>query len=90
MDIVERAKAIYNTWNNPPSPELPENGGIVMEMAMEITRLREQLAETQAECIALQNRMDEQVTSWKAEWLATENARQLLENQLMKSENGEI
>lgn len=28
---------------------------------------------SQAECIALQNRMDEQVTAWRAEWMAAEN-----------------
>lgn len=39
----------------------------------EIIRLREQLAASQAECIALQNRMDEQVTAWRAEWMAAEN-----------------
>jgi len=43
-DIVERLRATYTVWNNPPSPELPEGAGVMLEAAAEIERLRGQEA----------------------------------------------
>lgn len=69
MDIVEELKnyadAVDNNW--------AEARFYMDKVILEITRLREQLAASQAECIALQNRMDEQVTAWRAECLDLQN-----------------
>jgi hypothetical protein len=42
-DLVERLRATYTRWNNPPSPELPTGAGVCLEAADEIARLREAL-----------------------------------------------
>ena len=39
-DIVERLRDTYSAWNNPPSPALPRDAGVVLEAADEIERLR--------------------------------------------------
>jgi len=38
-DLSERAREIFNSWNNPPSPELPKGAGIVLELAERIAEL---------------------------------------------------
>ncbi len=44
-DIVERLGRQYDEWNNPPSPELPEGAGILLEAKAEVERLRAALEE---------------------------------------------
>lgn len=39
-DTADRLRRLYNTWNNPPSPELPEGAGLLLEAADEIDRMR--------------------------------------------------
>ena len=43
-DLSERAREIFNSWNNPPSPELPKGAGIVLELAERIAELEAALA----------------------------------------------
>lgn len=44
-DLPARLRAQYNASNNPPSPELPEGAGCLLEAADEIERLRSSLTE---------------------------------------------
>lgn len=36
----DRLRHLYNIWNNPPSPELPEWAGLLLEAADEMDRMR--------------------------------------------------
>lgn len=45
VNLPARLRAQYNAWNNPPSPELPEGAGCLLEAADEIERLRSSLTE---------------------------------------------
>ncbi len=42
-DVMERLRATYAAWNNPPSEGLPEGADILLSAADEITRLRAEL-----------------------------------------------
>lgn len=80
--VALAGKAYHHTGSWDEAEQYGPNGywdliqARAVEAAQEITSLREQLAASQAECIALQNRnaeLGEQVTAWRAEWLAAEN-----------------
>ena len=59
IDIVERLRAQYDAWNNPPSPELPDGADVALEAADEITRLRATLQN-------MEQHMEENITLTEA------------------------
>lgn len=77
MDIIKDLDVWLDAASHNEDPAFParfmELVHVLETSKQEITHLREQLAASQAECIALQNRMDEQVTAWRAECLDLQN-----------------
>ena len=39
-DITKRLRDTFDRWNNPPSPELPDGAGVLLEAADAIELLR--------------------------------------------------
>lgn len=46
-ELVKEARETYTRWDNPPSPELPDNAGIVLRLANRIEELEAGLREAE-------------------------------------------